>query len=97
LAGNPRLVSATATTVGTVRRTNIGGPRGLRPGAHAFPGVTDDQPAAWCWVYSSTPSPPKKAEYTVYVVVNGKSPFRYFGVGMDTVPPSPPSGPPNIS
>lgn len=43
--------TATATTVGEIRGLTIG--PGARPAEHAFGGLPDSSPAAWCWTGGS--------------------------------------------
>lgn len=90
-----RTVTADATTLGTVRTTNIGGPYpGLIPGKGALPDLPDNEPAAWCWTAAASPSPGDEGrEWSLYVAVPGGRSQRIFTLGGIT---SPPSGPPSI-
>jgi hypothetical protein len=90
------LVSVKATTVGKARRTDVGGPASVRPGAHAFPGVSAGQRAAWCWIENATPSPPDAVDYTAYVVTAGQPPLRFFRMGFDRRLSRPPRGAPIV-
>lgn len=45
------VATAMATTVGEIRGLTVG--PGARPAEHAFGGLADDSPAAWCWTGGS--------------------------------------------
>ncbi len=84
------ILTAQATTLGEARRTNIGGPYpGLTPGKDAFPGLPDNEPAAWCWTAAADPSPGTAGrEWTWYVAVGGGRSKRLFTLGGTDQPPT---------
>jgi hypothetical protein len=91
-----RVLSAKATTLAEVRRTNIGGPPpGLTPGRHAFLREPGDEPAAWCWTAATTPSPGAEGDtWTLYVAIAGGRATSFFTMGGSGEPrPGPPSIP----
>ena len=90
-----RTLTAQATTMGQVRRTNIGGPYpGLTPGKDAFPELSDSEPAAWCWIAAADSSPGTNGQdWTWYVAVGGGGSKRLFTLGGTD---GPPTGPPSI-
>ena len=90
-----RTVTTQKTTLGEVRRVNIGGPYpGLTPGKGAFPDLPDSAPAAWCWTAATMASPGSAGrEWTWYVAVQGGRAKSLFSMGgID----HPPTGAPSI-
>lgn len=49
----PGFTAASLTTVHDVRALE-GGPPGARLGAGSFPGASDTELAAWCWMWTGT-------------------------------------------
>ena len=96
-----RTVTAQLTTLGEARRDNFGGPYpGIQPAGNVFPGLPDDQRAAWCWASASTPeSPPTVvgadpgSDWALYVATGAGEAQRVFTEGGMSAPPT---GPPSV-
>jgi hypothetical protein len=94
-AGLEHVISAQFTTLGDVRRTNVGGPPpGVMPGKDMFPGRPDEVRAAWCWTdgpagAGESPGP----TWTLYVALATGESERFISTGAGTTPPT---GPPSF-
>ena len=78
------VVSATATTVGDIRRLTIG--PGQRPAQHAFGSLADSSAAAWCWTGAS-------GDYVSYGATLDGQKIELASLGGFTTTPS---GPPVV-
>lgn len=78
------VVSATATTVGDIRRLTVG--PGQRPAQHAFGSLADSTTAAWCWTGGS-------GEYVSYGATLDGQTIQLAKLGGFTTTPS---GPPVV-
>ncbi len=76
---------AVATTVGDIRALTIG--PGARPAEHAFGGLADASPAAWCWTGGS-------GTYTSYGVTPDGQQIQLVSIGGEG--DRAPSGPPVV-
>lgn len=84
----PNWQTATATTVGYIRRFKTSSFQQVSPFAHAFGSASDDELAAWCWVQRG----PKT--FRAYAATHGKKAVMIAEItGASTKAPK---GPPTI-